>query len=67
MRNVEWTSAMWFVFVSGEQPSLQTVSYTKRGAIKHWTDVAGHDWRYWRRHGYRAMRAKIAWYVVGSR
>lgn len=51
----------WFVCVNGKEPSLQTVSYTKSGAIKHWIDTAGRSWQFWRRQGYCAKRIEIAW------
>jgi hypothetical protein len=61
---------LWFVVHPGKQPSpsLQTVSYTRNGAIRHWlkaTKATGdkRNWRYWYRQGLRARRVKIRWQV----
>lgn len=59
--NLPGKKPFWFVCVNGNEPSLQTVSYTKRGAIKYWVETAGKTWRYWHRNGYRAKQVDIAW------
>ena len=64
-KDTKYTPADWDAdyFVSGAQPSLQTCSYTKRGAIRKWIEAAGRDWPFWRRRDFRAHRATIGWRV----
>jgi hypothetical protein len=54
----------WFVVHNDEQPSLQTASFSRQGAIKYWLEAAGKSWRYWYRRGMRVRRVKIKWQVV---
>lgn len=61
-------SLLWFVIHPSNFPSLQTVSYTRRGAIKKWlavTKATGdrRDWRTWYRQGLRAKQVRIRWQV----
>jgi hypothetical protein len=55
----------WFVVFDDYQPSLQTASFTRRGAIKHWLEATQHehDWKFWYRNGMRVRRVKIKWSV----
>lgn len=55
----------WFVVFRSGQPSLQTASQTRLGAIGNWMEATSfeRDWSYWYRNGMRAKRVKIKWEV----
>lgn len=59
------TTEHWFVCFADGQPSLQTASYSRRGAIGHWLEATGRgrDWPFWYRQGLRTKRVKIKWSV----
>ena len=59
------TTEHWCVIHLWGEPSIRTASYTRRGAIRHWIEFAGDDWKHWYRRGMRVRLVKIKWQVMG--
>lgn len=55
----------WLVHSEAGVPWLETISRTKRGAIRKWEEVNGEkSWRWWYRNGYRCLLTDVRWWPV---
>jgi hypothetical protein len=54
----------WVCYGQNLYPNYTTISFTRKDSIKSFLRIAGEDWDWWKKKGYRCIKVNITFEEV---